>query len=369
MNNSLYSTNSFNINNTNKFILNDNIIEQNAQVIKELASELEQSTNKKDLLNSNKKKIEESFKINRSKISKLNLNKTSNYNTNVMDITNSTEKTDDLNNKHLMNNNNMMNNNINISISGTANKNNVSNSENVNINSMNKKMDLFDKKLFNLETLLKDKIVEILYQMEKLQNFFNLQFNNRVPISSRLKNPLYNNQKETNFNFNNFNINTTPNLNLGKNEISYDYLNNINNMNNLNKRNSQDDYFVGCSVKRLAPIIEIDVNNLQFSPSPARQYKIFSSRKKESRNKFNKTAFTSNFKDIKIKRNDNKENIRPCYTNIDGLNPNNNNGTQIRLFGKGGNLTGTGVNKWINLNKLINYDKPLRENNSNTALV
>jgi len=51
--------------------------------------------------------------------------------------------------------------------------------------------------LFNLETLLKDKIVEILYQMEKLQNFFNLQFNNRVPISSRLKNPLYNNQKET----------------------------------------------------------------------------------------------------------------------------------------------------------------------------
>ena len=369
MNNSLYSTNSFNINNTNKFILNDNIIEQNAQVIKELASELEQSTNKKDLLNSNKKKIEESFKINRSKISKLNLNKTSNYNTNVMDITNSTEKTDDLNNKHLMNNNNMMNNNINISISGTANKNNVSNSENANINSMNKKMDLFDKKLFNLETLLKDKIVEILYQMEKLQNFFNLQFNNRVPISSRLKNPLYNNQKETNFNFNNFNINTTPNLNLGKNEISYDYLNNINNMNNLNKRNSQDDYFVGCSVKRLAPIIEIDVNNLQFSPSPARQYKIFSSRKKESRNKFNKTAFTSNFKDIKIKRNDNKENIRPCYTNIDGLNPNNNNGTQIRLFGKGGNLTGTGVNKWINLNKLINYDKPLRENNSNTALV
>jgi hypothetical protein len=144
--------------------------------------------------------------------------------------------------------------------------------------------------------------------------------------------------------------------------------NNVNNVNNINKRNSQDDYFVGCSVKRLAPIIEIDVNNLQFSPSPARQYKIFSSRKKESRNKFNKTAITSNFKDIKIKRNDNKENVRPCFTNIDGLNS-NNNGNQIRLFGKGGNLTGTGVNKWINLNKLINYDKPLRENNSNTALV
>ena len=55
MNNSLYSTNSFNIN-MNKILLNDNIMEANQQVIRELASELEQSTNKKDLLNSNKKK-------------------------------------------------------------------------------------------------------------------------------------------------------------------------------------------------------------------------------------------------------------------------------------------------------------------------
>ena len=41
-------------------------------------------------------------------------------------------------------------------------------------------------------------------------------------------------------------------------------------------------------------------------------------------------------------------------------NTNNNNGTQIRLFGKGGNIPG--VNKWINLNKLVNYDKPKSEN-------
>ena len=370
MNNSLFSTNSFNIN-TNRFILNDNnIIPPNPQIIKELESELEQSTNKKDILNSNKKKIEESFRINRSKISKLNLNKTTNtHNINFMELTNSTEKTDD-NNKYHMNNNNM-NNNINISISGSLSKNLNSNSENININSINKKMDIFDKKLFNLETLLKEKIVEILYQMEKLQNFFNISFNNKIPVSSRIKNPLYNNQKETSFNFNNFNINTTPNIISGKNEMPYDYINNINNnLINLNKRNSQDDYFVGCSVRRLAPIIEIDVNNLQFSPSPAKtQYKIFSSRIKGSRNKFKKTRTTTNFKDIKIKRNENKENIRPIYTNIDGLNQNNNNGTQIRLFGKGGNIMGMGVNKWINLNKLVNYDKPIKENTSNTALV
>ena len=72
MNNSLYSTNSFNIN-MNKILLNDNIMEANQQVIRELASELEQSTNKKDLLNSNKKKIEENFKINRNKIIKIEI--------------------------------------------------------------------------------------------------------------------------------------------------------------------------------------------------------------------------------------------------------------------------------------------------------
>ena len=208
-----------------------------------------------------------------------------------MDVSNSTEKTDDINKLHLNNNNNM-NNNINISINSTNNNKNINqNCENVNtnINNMNKKMDLFDKKLFNLEALLKEKIMEILNQMEKIQNFFKFSFSNKIQITSRPKNPSNFSNKETNFNFNNFNINTTPNINLGKNEISYEYITNTNNINNLNKRNSQDDYFVGCTVKRLAPIIEIDVNNLQFSPSPNRtQYKVFSSRRKEGRNKFNK---------------------------------------------------------------------------------
>ena len=379
-NSSLYSTNSFNV---NKFNLYDNnFIEANQQVIKELASELEQSTNKKDIINSNKKKIEENFKINRSKISKLNLNK----NNNIVDVTNSTEKTDDVFSNNNINNNNKYasNNNINISISGILNKNNNNNSDNnnvsnvnnvnnnININTLNKKMDLLDKKLFGLESLLKEKIIEILYQMEKLQNFFNILFNPnninsnnnpnnniinnniKYPLSSaRIRNILSQNSKEANVNFNNFNnfnnlnINTTPNSYLMKNnDMNNEYINNI------NKRNSQDDYFIGCSIKRLAPIIEIDVNNLQFSPAPARtQYKIFSSKKKESRNKWNKSALNTNYKDIKIKRNENKENI------------NYNNGNQIRLFGRGtNNLTVGGVNKWINLNKLINYEKPNKEN-------
>ena len=376
-NSSLYSTNSFNVNRFNLY--DNNILEANQQVIKELASELEQSTNKKDMINSNKKKIEENFKINRSKISKLNLNKT----TNIIDVTNSTEKTDDIITNNI--NKYASNNNINISISGVLNKNNNAdnnvsnvNNNNININTINKKMDLFDKKLFSLETLLKEKIIEILYQMEKLQNFFNISFNpNNIPnninninnninnfkypiSSARIKSLLNQNSKEASVNFNNFNnvnnlnINTTPNSFLMKNnDINNDYINNI------SKRNSQDDYFIGCSIKRLAPIIEIDVNNLQFSPAPARtQYKIFSSKKKESRNKWNKSGMSTNYKDIKIKRNENKENIN--------LNSNNNNGTQIRLFGKGANnLTMGGVNKWINLNKLINYEKPNKENKEN----
>ena len=371
MNSSLYSTNSFNIN-TNKFILNDNnIIEANQQVIKELASELEQSTNKKDILNSNKKQIEESFKINRTKISKLNLNKTSN----LMDITNSTEKTEEINNKC---------NNININISGTLNKSISGNYD--TINKINKKMEIFDKKLFSLELLIKEKIMEILNQMEKLQKFFNISLNNNnnnnnnnndnpakmLITSIRTRNqliPLYNNNKEANsLNSFNFNTNTAPNINLQNSETTtYDYSNtNINNNNNnISKRNSQDDYFIGCTSKRLAPIIEIDVNNLQFSPSPMRtQYKIYSSKKKEGRNKWNKSGLTTNFKDISIKRNDNKENFRPNYTNTD-LNSNNNS-TQIRLFGKG---VGFGVNKWINLNKLMTHEKSSRDSITNTNII
>ena len=384
MNSSLYSTNSFNIN-TNKFIINDNnIMQTNQQVIKEFASELEQSTNKKDMLNSNKKQIEESFKINRSKISKLNLNKTNN----VMDITNSTEKTEEINNK--------CNNNININISGTLNKSINGNYDTVN--KINKKMDIFDKKLFNLELLLKEKIIEILNQMEKLQNFFNINYNNNNSnISSNNNNltkmlissiktrnhlvPLYNTNTNTNTNNNNtkeanglntFNINTntTPNIILQNNETTttYDYTNNNNannnnNVNNnINKRNSQDDYFIGCTARRLAPIIEIDVNNLQFSPSHERtQYKIYSSKKKEGRNKWNKSGLSNNYKDINIKKNENKENFRPNYTSYTNTELNsNNNSTQIRLFGKG---IGFGVNKWINLNKLITHEKSSKDNN------
>ena len=95
--------------------------------------------------------------------------------------------------------------------------------------------------------------------------------------------------------------------------------------------------------KKIAPIIQIDPNNLQFSPSPKKTQTIIGNKiNKENKNKKLKVGFTNNFKEIKIfnKRGDNKENMR-TINNMDHWDL-----TQYRLFGKTGNFQG--VNKWIN---------------------
>ena len=185
-----------------------------------------------------------------------------------------------------------------------------------------------------MESLVKDKIVEMLIQIDKLKKFCYYSINNKNMA----------NQKSNN----NFMMNTNMNLNsaislTGPNE-------NLNN--NIRNSNSHDDNIVHShSVKRFAPIIEIDPNNLEFSPSPLRnQNQFMSSKKNKEQNKNNKglrNGFYNNFKNIKIlKKNENKENIRP-YNNFDNLDL-----TQFRILGKN-----SGVNKWINLNKLIRYEQ------------
>ncbi len=63
-------------------------------------------------------------------------------------------------------------------------------------------------------------------------------------------------------------------------------------------------------------------------------------------NKSNKFGYSNNYKDIKIfKKNENKENIRNDNFDL----------TQFRILGK--NTSILGVNKWINLNKLIKYEQ------------
>ena len=355
INYSVYSTNS--ICNVNKFILNDNILDGNDKVIKELASELEQSTNKKDKLASNAKKIEDNFKVICNKISPLNLNKNneeisiktiinendenSNINNNNAGLseniklnTVSTEKTEETPKVNVINTfsniNNACNaNNIN-NVSGSNNNKCVININQNEYNSLNKKMDLFDKKLYDLESLLKEKIVEILLQIDNLQNVCYYSLKQKKAI----------NQKMNNANFS-MNANLNSNINItNPNEIS----------NNIKTVSSRDDYFIHShSVKRIAPIIEIDPNNLQFSPSPNRNQNVVMSNKKsrdKNVNKSNKFGYSNNYKDIKIfKKNENKENIRNDNFDL----------TQFRILGK--NTSILGVNKWINLNKLIKYEQ------------
>ena len=334
---SIYSTNS--ICNVNKFILNDNLLEGNDKVIKELASELEQSTNKKDLLASNKKKIEDNFKNICNKISPINLNK------------NDEPKEDTI--KIINENDEIVNNNINspekikgntISTEKTdepkvgSSNNFYSIMPNQNeYNSLNKKMEIFDKKLVDLENLLKQKLFEIFSQMDNLQNVF-FTLNKKRPYNQKLNN--INSSINTNIVNSNFNI-TGPNENI-----------------NNNKTISHDDYFIHShSVKRIAPIIEIDPNNLQFSPSPSRnQNQVMNTRKSKEQktNKGIRNGYT-NFKHIKLfTKSENKENLRTNNT-IDSLDL-----TQFKILGK--NSSFAGVNKWINLNKLIKYEQSRTSN-------
>ena len=346
INYSRYSTNS--ICNVNKFIINDNILNANDKVIKELASELEQSTNKKDKLASNTKKIEDNFKVICSKISPLNLNK-NNEQKEQKDIA---IKTTINENDENISNNNRQNIKINSVSSEKAEETKVPENNNIcvpninqkNYDSLNKKMDLFDKKLFDLESLLKEKIMKILIQMDKLQNVCFHSLNQKKPVIQK---------------FNSVNLNMNANLNKNyNNTVGNEYQSS-----NVKTHISHDDYFIHShSVKRIAPIIEIDPNNLQLSPSPTRnENQLLGNQisREQNKNKGNKNGCSNNFKDIKIfKKNENKENLR-INNNIDNLDL-----TQFRIFGKNSNILG--VNKWINLNKLIKYEQSRTSNYSSS---
>ena len=191
INYSMYSTNS--ICNINKFALNDNILDINDKVIKELASELEQSTNKKDKLASNAKKIEDNFKVICNKISPLNLNKNNEVkeNTSIKSIINENDENINNNLNNLNIPENIKVNTIStekteeLKVANVANCNNIcliNNNQN-DYNLLNKKIDLFNKKLLSLESLLKEKIVDILLQIDNLQNFC---LNIKKPINQKL---------------------------------------------------------------------------------------------------------------------------------------------------------------------------------------
>ena len=358
--NTLNSTNDYNYSvntgnslyNVNKFVLNDGLLDINDRVIKELASELEQSTTKKDRFASNKKKIEDNFNKICGKISPLNLNKIDEQKEKQFTSSRSVNEKELVQNKEDINNNINVGENVKINTVSTektddykapginnSNNNNNNNICNININqnddnSISKKMDLFDKKLLDLESLLKGKIVEVLYQVDNLQNIIYYSLNHKSHGSKKPNNSINNIS-------NSMSNNTNGNINI----IDHNDL-----MSNTKTYSSHDDYFIHShSVKKFAPIIEIDPIKLQFSPSPSKSLLGNKKIKEQNRNKGFKYEFTNNFKEIKlIRKNDNKENINSNNNNI----IDNFNLTQFRLLSK----NGIGVNKWIHINKLLNFE-------------
>ena len=199
-------------NNINKFIINDIHLEQNDKIIKELASELEQSTAKKD-------KFEQKFKTACNNIEPINLlanNKISeNKNNNQYQPSNNTKIEINPNN---INNNGQINNQI-------------SNTNNIEIN-CDKKNDIIIKEN-NSENMIKENVIN------SNNNINNININSKTPlIENECSNNKINNNIKINTNIDDINnSNTNSNIN-NSNNIEYNKNSNMNNPNNIVKNES-----------------------------------------------------------------------------------------------------------------------------------
>ena len=199
-------------NNINKFIINDIHLEQNDKIIKELASELEQSTAKKD-------KFEQKFKTACNNIEPINLlanNKISeNKNNNQYQPSNNTKIEINPNN---INNNGQINNQI-------------SNTNNIEIN-RDKKNDIIIKEN-NSDNMIKENVIN------SNNNINNININSKTPlIENECSNNKINNNIKINTNIDDINnSNTNSNIN-NSNNIEYNKNSNMNNPNNIVKNES-----------------------------------------------------------------------------------------------------------------------------------
>ena len=179
-----------NTNSNNRYLFKDVPIETDDRIINELASELEQTNNKKtDLKNKNQKN--EKIQNLIGKIEPMNIN---------MNI----NKIENLN----------VNNNHAHSVRELKPKDNENNNTNLIQNQsdtslLDKKINNFDKKITNLEVYTKEKIIDLIAQIENLRQLF--VNTNKLP--SFTTNPLFNfpslshNSNSINNNNSNININ------------------------------------------------------------------------------------------------------------------------------------------------------------------
>ena len=145
-------------NTNNRYLFKDVPIETDDKIINELASELEQTNNKKD---DSKNKGEKDQKIQNliNKIEPMNINM------NINKIEN-------------LNVNNNHNNSHRIPeikaplIEEKKDNNYISNQNDINTNSLDKKMNTFDTKITNLEVYTKEKIIDLIGQIENLRQLF-----------------------------------------------------------------------------------------------------------------------------------------------------------------------------------------------------
>ena len=451
-------------NNINKFIINDIHLEQNDKIIKELASELEQSTAKKD-------KFEQKFKTACNNIEPINLlsnNKTSNeknsqiqnqyqYQTNninqinkQLSPSNSAEIVCDDNNNMNKNENNVNSNNIikdnnniikdnnnNVIINSNCNSNCNSNSNNntnninmktpsnenettnnnikqnnnddvnnsninsniissnnmvrnesisnlnpikinneihlnevISSNSVNSKLHAFDQKLLNLELYTKEKIIEIISQINSLKqngngnNFERNSINNielnrtsfvpNITPSSTEKNKTFNNSFMST---QNNKITHHSSFNLEKAYTSDNNQININNENNKNILN------INNNINNNSPNQNLLYNNNNFNLDK-KKYSLRNVNPKQSlinskiqkKNSFSYNVNTNNAIKKNIPSNFLTENNNNNNNNYNNSVINNNilinNNNSNNLFQKN------------NLNNLNNLNNPIKQNNS-----
>ena len=367
-----------NNNNINKFLLNENQIVHRDKVIKELASELEQSTAKKDKLASNKKDIEEHFKKACNNIEPINL-----LNQKEKEKENNIKKdnTDNMSNENLNNNNNnkekcelqekgitMKNfsnlNNINKSINEYMNNLNpikVSNEIHINdsTNAFHKKMYIFDQKLLNLELFTKEKIIDIIGQINLLKNFCKLPINEALTKEKRNLdlNGMNHMQTKTvtNLKYRTFNNSFTNNQN------SHDSFYSEKNKENISNNNNNIDNFKNINFNTNSNINNnINNNNLKT------HYKINSS-KRQSLKEINPKVSFPNQKMVKKNNNNvnNSVNNNTVFNNIyfNNINTTRTNSVKNEIIEEANTKIIQNINNDINSKFLKEIEKKVENGN------
>jgi len=453
-------------NNINKFIINEINLEQNDKIIKELASELEQSTAKKDKFeqkfknacnniepinllstkndnnpkeNINKKEIKESKEnkennINSKPTNNNNMDQISttkiiehkNSNNNIIkenssqkeilnkvnvnidnNINNNTENNEDNININLDNKDIKMKNQISIQenphinnniIKGNNNNNNDMNNSNINSNiiknesistlnpikinneihlnevisssSVNKKLHAFDQKLLNLELYTKEKIIELISQINSLKQNNNNSNNIKLPEKNVIESnkPLLvqnitpsSNEKYKTFNnsFNNIQNQKLTQQNSFNIEKMYE-TNNENNRNllNISNNSTQNALFNNLDKKRYS------LRNVN-----AKQGFLNTKVQKKNSNTFNLN--TNNIINKKLQSNSLTENNSNINNNIIAtVNSNiNNNNILSNINSNISNNINSNINSNININSSYNNINNSFNNNINNNCI